>query len=427
MGHLSFRQFLPVYATVVSASRFKPGKTTVKNQFLPPLANPASKPKNLISSLRPITLLNSTYKILSATIANWLKRVLNSIIHPDQTAFLENRFIGENTRTVYDVLWAAYQTKTKGMLLSIDFKSAFDVMSWSFIENCLQKYNFSAIFIKICKCLNQNTFSRIIYNGHASKETIQLERGCRQGDPVSCYFFIIGAEILANRIRQNSRIRGTPLRGVCLKVIQYADDTTFFLDGTEESFRQVFGELGWFAKFSGLMPNVSKSKVMWIGSQAMSSSKICTDIDLIWVDSIKLLGIVFEPRCLCTTNSNILLKKDSILRTIRTWQNRCLTLCGKILIVKSVMLPQLTHTLSSLPNPSDEILREISNILFTFIWGSKRNPLKRMRLCQTYADNGLSMIDIHSFIKSLKMKWIKRLFEGKNSTWSQFVPPTFEQ
>ena len=64
-----------------------------------------SKPKNLISSWRPITLLNSTYKILSATIANRLKRALNSIIHPDQTVFLKNRFIGENTRTVYDVLY----------------------------------------------------------------------------------------------------------------------------------------------------------------------------------------------------------------------------------------------------------------------------------------------------------------------------------
>ena len=97
---------------------------------------------------------------------------------------------------------------------------------------------------------------------YASKEAIKLERRCRQGDPVSCCFFIIGAEILANRIRQNNTIRGISLSESCLKVIQYADDTTFFLDGTEESLRTVFDELGWFAKFSGLKPNVSKSNVM---------------------------------------------------------------------------------------------------------------------------------------------------------------------
>ena len=148
-----------------------------------------SKPRSLISSWRPITLLNSTYKILSATVANRLKNVLGTIIHPDQTAFLKNRFIGENTRVVYDILWDAYKNGKKGLLLSVDFKSAFDVISWKFIERCLRKFGFGERFIKMFWCLHKNTFSRIVYNGHASKNMIQLERGCRQGDPISCYFF----------------------------------------------------------------------------------------------------------------------------------------------------------------------------------------------------------------------------------------------
>ena len=148
-----------------------------------------SKPRNLISSWRPITLLNSIYKILSATIANRLKEVLDDIIHPDQTAFLKNRFIGENTRVVYDILWDAHKNNNKGMILSVDFKTAFDVMSWKFIERCLLKFNFGDKFVKMFWCLHKNAFSRILYNGHASKKVIQLERGCRQGDPVSYYFF----------------------------------------------------------------------------------------------------------------------------------------------------------------------------------------------------------------------------------------------
>ena len=123
-------------------------------------------------------------------------------------------------------------------------KPAFDVMSWEFIENCLHKFKFGDNFINTFRCLHRNTFYRLLYNGHASKETINLERRCRQGDSVSCYFFIIGAEILANRVRQNNSIRGVPLCGTSVKLIQYADDTTFFLDGTEESLRWVFDELG---------------------------------------------------------------------------------------------------------------------------------------------------------------------------------------
>ena len=381
-----------------------------------------SKPRNVISSWRPITLLNSTYKILSATIANRLKKVLNSIIHSDQTAFLKGRFIGENTRVVYDVLWETYQSKKKGLLLSVDFKSAFDVMNWDFIENCLRLFNFGANFIHTYRCLNQNTFSRIVYNGHASKDPIHLERGCRQGDPVSCYFFIIGAEILANRVRQSDTIRGIKLGQTCAKVIQYADDTTFFLDGTERSLRAVFEELGWFAKFSGLKPNVAKSNGMWIGSHASSTEKICPEIDLNWVNKIKLLGIIFEPKCLNTVEENIRVKKDSISRVINMWKNRHLTLAGKIVVAKTLLLPQITHVLSSLPDPDDAFIKDINQIFFSFIWGSKRNPIKRIRLCQSLEDNGLGMTDIESFLKSLKMKWIQRLLKGKKSTWSLLLP-----
>ena len=380
------------------------------------------KPRNLISSWRPITLLNSTYKIFSAAIANRLKQVLNSIIHEDQAAFLKTRFIGESTRLIYDVLWETRNNDQEGLLLSVDFKSAFDVMSWRFLEACLLKFNFGPIFIKIFRCLHNDCISRITYNGHASKRNINLERGCRQGDPVSCYFFIIGAEILANIIRQSSTIRGIQIRSTSVKITQYADDTTFFLDGTEECLRNVFNELGWFAKFSGLKPNVSKCHAMWIGRKAYEESRICPEIELQWVTKVKLLGIVFNPLCLNITEENIQLKKEAILRIIGTWQTRNLTLAGKIVIVKSLLLSQITHILASLPSPRQETMKEIKNIFFNFVWGARRNPIKRMRLCQSIPENGLGMIDIESFIKSLKIKWVKRIVLGKNSTWLSLIP-----
>ena len=190
-------------------SGLKKGELSVtQREGLITLVPKPSKPRNLISSWRPITLLNSTYKILSATVANRLKKVLDSIIHPDQTAFLKNRFIGENTRVTYDVLYDAFSTDQKGMMLSIDFKSAFDVMNWEFLKICLRKFNFGTKFIETFACLHNNIFSRVMYNGNPSKSSIRLERGCRQGDPVSCYFFILGAEILSNRIRHNNNIKG---------------------------------------------------------------------------------------------------------------------------------------------------------------------------------------------------------------------------
>ena len=384
------------------------------------------KPRNLITSWRPITLLNSTYKILSATIANRLKGVLSTIIHTDQTAFLKNRFIGENTRVVYDVLWEAYRNDKKGILLSVDFKTAFDVMSWEFIERCLRYFNFGDKFIDMFWCLHKNTFSRVVYNGHASKEIIKLERGCRQGDPVSCYLFIIGAEVLASKVRQNADVRGIRLREECIKLVQYADDTTFFLDGTEKSLRAVFGELGWYAKFSGLKPNVSKCNAMWIGNQAFSESRLCPEIELTWVTKIKLLGIIFTPKCDDIVEQNIALKKEAIAKIIGMWQKRHLSLIGKIVITKTLLLSQLTHVLSSLPNPKESTIKDINKLLFSFVWGSKRNPIKRMRLCQPMANCGLEMIDLKSYLMSLKIKWVKRYLTEKDRTWHSLAPNLFQ-
>ena len=65
-----------------------------------------------------------------------------------------------------------------------------------------------------------------------------------------------------------------------------------------------------------------------------------------------------------------------MLKTVEQWKYRNLTLAGKIVIAKSLLLPQVTHILSSLPDPDPSTVKEINDILFTFIWGSKRNPIK---------------------------------------------------
>ena len=66
-------------------------------------------------------------------------------------------------------------------------------------------------------------------------DAFNLRRGCRQGDPISPYLFILCAEILGKMVRQNSDIKGLTINGTEYKLSQYADDTQLILDGTEKS------------------------------------------------------------------------------------------------------------------------------------------------------------------------------------------------
>ena len=62
------------------------------------------KDKQYLKNWRPITLLNTMYKIASSCIAARLKMVLPKLISEEQKGFLKGRYIGENIRLLYDTL-----------------------------------------------------------------------------------------------------------------------------------------------------------------------------------------------------------------------------------------------------------------------------------------------------------------------------------
>ena len=100
------------------------------------------KPKQFYKNWRPITLLNCIYKIAAGCIANRIKTVLDIILSKDQTGFIKGRYIGENTRLIYDIMQYTETHNIPGLLVLVDFKKAFDSVSWSFIEKALEIFNF---------------------------------------------------------------------------------------------------------------------------------------------------------------------------------------------------------------------------------------------------------------------------------------------
>ena len=100
----------------------------------------------------------------------------------------------------------------------------------------------------------------------------------------------------------------------------------------------------------------------------------------------------------------------------KQWNKRNLTPIGKITVVKSLILPVLNHLFIALPNPSIEIIKDIEDMLYTFIWKSSVNRVKKDIMQKEYQEGGLKMINIHSFILALKSTWIRRLFFN-NCKW----------
>ena len=89
-----------------------------------------------------------------------------------------------------------------------------------------------------------------------------MERGCRQGDPLSPYIFLLCAEILSLMLKENKDIKGIKIGNIEYKLSQFADDTSLFLDGSEKSLNESIKTLNTYANMSGLKVNDSKTRAV---------------------------------------------------------------------------------------------------------------------------------------------------------------------
>ena len=258
------------------------------------------KNKLYLENWRPISFLNIDYKIVTKTIAGRISKILPKLIHEDQTGYVKGRNIGQNIRLVKDIMKITALENIPGMAIFIDFKKAFDSVDWNFLANVLEAFNFGPQIRKWIKTFYTNISSCVINNGHAS-EFFNLQRGVRQGCPLSGILFVLCAEILAQAIRNNNNIKGIQIYNKEYKISQYADDTTAFVpDAT--SAENLFETLRIFRNVSGLELNKSKTEGMWLGSCRYRTS---TPFGIAWPsEPIYALGIYF------TYNEHISFKKN---------------------------------------------------------------------------------------------------------------------
>ena len=140
-----------------------------------------------LKNWRPISLLNTDYKIMSVVLANRLKKVISKIIHTDQTGYIKGRYIGTNIRLIDDVINLCINENKSAAILFVDFEKAFDTVEWNFIVQTLQKFNFGPSFINWITVMYNNIESSVLNLGWKSK-FFRLSRGLRQGCPLSALF-----------------------------------------------------------------------------------------------------------------------------------------------------------------------------------------------------------------------------------------------
>ncbi|GKB50883.1 RNA-directed DNA polymerase, eukaryota [Tanacetum coccineum] len=165
------------------------------------------------SDYRPISLIGCVYKVISKILASRLAKVIPSIIGPNQTAFIEGRQILDGCLVANEILRMANIEDLNLMIFKVDFEG-FGEKWRKWMGACLASASIS-----------------FMVNGSPSKE-FKMERGLRQGDPLSPFLFLIVVEALQIAVLEacsKGVYKGITLAdgGANLSLLQYADDALF--------------------------------------------------------------------------------------------------------------------------------------------------------------------------------------------------------
>ena len=221
------------------------------------------------------------------------KNVIPHLVNCDQTVYVKGRNIGESIRLIDDLMNYAEQENLDGLIFAADIEKAFDSVDHKFIFASLEKYGFGPDFIQWIKTLLANSESCVMDNG-SSTGFFKIQRGTKQGAPLSPHLFILALEILFIQIRNDKAIRGFKIGDIEIRLTAFADDSTFFVRD-KQSINRILNIMKKFGTFSSLNASIEKCEVCWIGQSRFRKDRpVNCKLTSLVTSSIKILGVHFS-------------------------------------------------------------------------------------------------------------------------------------
>ena len=118
--------------------------------------------------------------------------------------------------------------------------------------------------------------------------------------------------------------------------------------------------------------------------------KFMPELNFNW-NSLKfrVLGVVFSTNVYEIVLINYENKLSEIRKLLNTWSRRNITPLGKITVIKTMVISEITHLFMNLPDPSGKILHDLDMLLYNFLWNGKQGEIKRPGVRQAYEAGGL--------------------------------------
>ena len=208
------------------------------------------------NNYRGISLLSTSYKILTNILVSRLTPYIDDIIGDHQCGFRRNRSTIDQLFSIRQILEKKWEYNGTVHQLYVDFKKAYDSVKREKLYSIMLEFGIPKKLVRLIRmCLN-GTKSRVRV-GRQFSDTFEIHNGLKQGDALSPLLFNF---VLEHAIKSLEEKEGLQLNGIN-KLLVYADDV-LLLGDNEEILRANTHTLLSNTKKLGLEFNINKTKYM---------------------------------------------------------------------------------------------------------------------------------------------------------------------
>ncbi|CAL1356643.1 unnamed protein product [Linum trigynum] len=371
--------------------------------------------------LRPISLCQVIYKIISKILANRLALVLPTVVSPEHNAFIKERQIVDNVLIGHEIMHYL-KIKTKGyMALKVDMEKAYDRVEWPFLLSLLKRLGFGAQWVQwIHECISPSSFS-IMMNGMPAGY-FRPSRGLRQGDPLSPLLFVLCTEGLTALIkkavleRRLTGVRVSP-RAPRVSNLFFADDSYMLVQASMQQCENLLQVLGEYEELSGQRVNLDNSAVCFSRNVlhedcvAMAARLGVGELG-VQDKYIGLPTLISRPK-----SETFRFLEEKLLQKLQGWKQRHLSWAAKETLLKSVAAALPVYVMACFKLPVT-LCRRLDKYIAHFWWGGSIDRVHWMswrKLCRSKQEGGLGFRRFEQFNQALLAKVGWRIIQDPNS------------
>lgn len=362
--------------------------------------------------------------MISKILVRKLKPILPELILPNQTAFVRDRLLLENTILAGELVNGYHKaTGPKRITVKVDIAKAFNTIFWDFSFNCLKGIDIPhqvLRWLRSCVCTTNFTIG---YNGSVHGY-FKGKLGLRQGDPLSPYLFVIAMNNLSHLLNKAAREFKFDYHHKCrdakLTHLSFADDLLIFTDGSLASVQAVLQILKEFEQRSGLAVSVQKSSFFASGLSQVEIDTIQLSIGMPHMSlPMRYLGVPLSSKKPSPTHCEVLIQQ--IKGRLSTWSAKALSFAGRLLLIKTVIAGINTFWCSSFILPKS-VIKRINSLCGVFLWKGDVESHHTARVSwemvtKEKKHGGLGIKDLYTWNKACTLKLIWLLFFQSGSVW----------